>query len=183
MMGHIINLVLGMVKEDKGDEGVCRLFQEANLEKGRTYQAEVIYPEEEFQALFAATQKIYGIDSDRAEIAFSKYFMKISPRTFSWFFKLSPHARDFLEKVPQIHRNFPAAVSASYFVEKLILLKSASDHIVYRYFSPNKLCVTLRTLASLALDYYGEKGEVIETECRKKGADACLVAVHFLGSK
>lgn len=149
----------------------------------KTYQNEVIYPEEEFQSIFKGVQQVFGVDSETAEKAFSEFFMKISLKLFPWFFKVAPNARSFLEKVPQIHRNFPAANSINEFKEKLFVVGSSPEKLTYRYVSPNRLCVTLTTIARLTMDFYKERGTIVETLCMKKGADACLIEITFQGKQ
>ncbi len=180
MMGHIHILLIEMAREDKGEEGVARLFEYAGL-PAKKYVVETIYPEEEFQAIFLGAQKLYGVNSEDAEIAFAHYFMKVSPTLSSWFFKLAPDAKTFLERIPQIHKQFPAASSQEAFQEKLMVQECGPDYLIYRYDSPNRLCILLRTIADLVLKYYGERGEVSETACLKRGAPYCNVIIRFFG--
>ena len=179
MMGHINNLVVEMVRDHLGNEGVGSLFAAAGLEE-RCYQPEVIYPEEEFQALFRGAQHVFDVDSDAAEKAFSSYFMEVSPKQFPAIFRQAGNARGLLERFPTIHRNFPAAAQQDY-QEKVFVTESTSDHIVIEYDSPNRLCITLRTIAGIVLEYYGERGTVTETACQKEGAPRCRVVVAFDG--
>jgi hypothetical protein len=182
MMGHINNMVVQMVRENLGEEGVAKLFEHANMEP-RRFQPEVIYPEAEFQALFHGAQKVFGVDAETAEKAFSKYFMHVSPKMFPAIFKHAKSAREMLEKVPGIHRNFPSAASQGTYQDKLFIVESTPERFIFEYDSPNQLCVTLQTVASIVLDHYNEAGQVSETECMKKGAKRCRVVVDFHGKK
>ena len=60
MMGHINNMVVQMVRENLGEEGVTKLFAEAGLRPTK-YQPEMIYPEPEFQALFRGARVGAGL--------------------------------------------------------------------------------------------------------------------------
>jgi hypothetical protein len=182
-MGHINNMVVQMVRENLGEEGVAKLFEHAKLDPATKYQPEVIYPEPEFQALFKGAQAVFGVDTDTAEKAFSKYFMHVSPRMFPAIFKHAKNARQMLEKIPSIHRNFPSAASQGSYQDKVFITESTPERIVLEYDSPNQLCVTLQTVASIVLDYYNEVGEVSETACQKLGAPRCRVVVAFHGKK
>lgn len=183
MMGYINNLLIGMVEEAKGEAGVETLFKKAAIAR-KSYQNEVIYPEEQFQSLFIGAQAVLGVDSETAEKAFARYCMRDFQRVFPWFFTLAPDARAFFEKVPMTHRNFPATPSATtQFVDKLCVLESTPERLVFRYCSPNRLCVYLCTLAFLALEYYEDAGEVEETNCMKKGADHCRITIRFAGKR
>ena len=183
MMGHINNMVVQMVRENLGEEGVAKLFAHAQLDPNTKYQPEVIYPEVEFQALFKGAQAVFGVDSETAEKAFSKYFMHVSPKMFPAIFKHAKSARQMLEKIPGIHRNFPSAASQGSYQDKVFITESTPERLVFEYDSPNQLCVTLQTVASIVLDHYGEVGEVSETACSKLGAPRCRVVVAFHGKK
>jgi hypothetical protein len=180
MMGHINNMVVQMVRENLGEEGVTKLFAHAQLPPTK-YHPEVIYPEPEFQALFRGAQAVFGVDAETAEKAFSKYFMHVSPKMFPAIFKHAKSARQMLEKIPGIHRNFPSAASQGEYQDKVLITESTPERLVIEYDSPNMLCVTLMTVGSLVLEYYGEKGLVSETACKKQGAPRCRVLFEFQG--
>lgn len=182
MMGHINNMVVQMVRENLGEDGVAKLFEHAQLPP-RHYQPEVIYPEPEFQALFRGAQAVFGVDAEVAEKAFSKYFMHVSPKMFPAIFKHAKNARQMLEKIPGIHRNFPSAASQGDYQDKVFITESTPERLVIEYDSPNQLCVTLQTVASIVLDYYGEIGQVSETACAKTGAPRCRVVIDFQGQR
>lgn len=180
MMGHINNLVVQLVRENLGEDGVKRLFEELKKEPVR-FQTEVIYSEDEFQKLFAAAQTVFGVDSDTAEKVFAKYFVDMSPKLYPAIFRNAKSARELFEKVPLIHRNFPAAASRGTYKDKLFILESKPEHMILEYDSPNQLCVTLQTVAGHILAYYGEVGEVRESACKKEGAPRCRIQIDFRG--
>ncbi len=181
-MGHINNMVVQMVRENLGEDAVGELFAAAGLEE-RSYSPEVIYPDQEFQALFRGAQTVFGVDSDTAERAFSKYFMEVSPKMFPAIFEQAGSARGLFERFPIIHRNFPEAASQQEYREKVFILESEPDRLVMEYDSPNQLCITLQTIAGLVLEFYGEQGSVTETACQKKGAPRCRVVMEFDGAQ
>jgi hypothetical protein len=178
MMGHINNMLLRMVGKHHGVGGVERLFAIAGL-SAREYQPEVIYPEEEFQALYRAAKELYGVDDDAAQKAFSDYFVEESPKMFPAIFKVAGSARRLLEMVPTIHKQWPSAASQEEFREKVSILRSDSDRLVFKYDSPNRLCGVLRFVAEGVLSHYGEEGTVTELQCVLTGAAWCEVEVRF----
>ncbi|MCR9246343.1 MAG: heme NO-binding domain-containing protein [bacterium] len=182
MMGHINNLVVEMVRDALGDDAVADLFAKAELES-RIYQPEVVYPESEFQALFRGAQSVFGVGSDDAEEAFAAYFMKRSPEMFPAIFEQAGSARGLIERIPTIHRNFPASASQDAYRDKVAIIESTPERIVLEYDSPNQLCNTLRRVARICLDYFGEEGAVHETCCKKEGAEHCRVVIEFHGQK
>ena len=178
MMGHINNLLVHMVEKHHGSDGVLRLFTLAGISK-KEYQPEVVYSEEEFQALYNAAKELYGVGDDAAQKAFSDYFMEVSPVMFPAIFKIAGSARGLFEKVPTIHKQWPSAASAKDFREKLFILESSKERLVFKYDSPNHLCGVLRFVAEGVLAHYGEKGTVTETQCALNGAPWCEVEIRF----
>jgi hypothetical protein len=178
MMGHINNMLLRMVEKHHGAAGVARVFSLAGVAP-REYQPEVIYPDEEFRALYRGTKEVYGVDDETAQKAFSEYFLEASVQLFPAIFKMSPNARYLLERVPTIHKQWPSAASAGQFKEKVFILESSPERLVYKYDSPNKLCGVLRHVVTGVLRHYKEKGVVVERQCALKGAPWCEVEVRF----
>lgn len=178
MMGHINSLLIRMVEKHHGTEGVSRLFALAGM-TNKQYQPEVVYPEEEFQALYSAAKELYGVGDEAAQKAFSDYFMEVSPVMFPAIFSVAGNARGLLEKVPTIHRQWPSAASSKDFREKLSVLASTETRLVFKYDSPNHLCSVLRFVAEGVLTYYHENGVVTETQCALKGAPWCEIEVRF----
>src|SRR5256885_5734516 len=88
MMGHINNMLIRMVQNHHGADGVSRLFALAGMPEKR-YQPEVVYSEEEFQALYRAAKELYGVGDEAAQKAFSDYFMEVSPAMFPAIFKFA----------------------------------------------------------------------------------------------
>ena len=178
MMGHINNLVVRFVRENLGDVGVARMFAVAGIEP-RSYQSELIYAEEEFQALFGAAREVFGVSDHDAEVAFSKFFMTVSPQMFPAMFKVAKSARRLIEQVPNIHRNFPAAAGQGVYEDKVFITESVPERVVLEYDSPNGLCTTLLHVAEHVLEYYQEPGQVTEVACKKDGAPRCRFVVEF----
>lgn len=182
MMGHINNLVVQMVRENLGEDGVANLFSAAGIES-KTYQPELIYPDAEFQALFAGAQKVFGVDSETAECEFAKFFVEVSPKLFPAMFELAGSARGLIEKIPIIHQNFPAAAAQAEYLDKVFITESTPQHIILEYDSPNQLCTTLEHVALHVLEYYNEMGAVTQTECKKNDATRCRFLIEFHGKK
>lgn len=180
MMGHIHNMLLRMIERDHGPEAVLRCFDLAGL-PGKDYLPEVVYPEAEFRALYNAAKDIYGADDQATQKAFADFFLEVSPQMFPAIFKIAKDARGLLERVPVIHHLWPSAEYSSGFRQKVFLVESTPARLVLRYDSPNRLCYLLVYAAEGVLRYYGERGVVVEKECVRNGAPACVVEVRFLG--
>lgn len=182
MMGHINNLVVELVRDALGEKAVGDLFDAAGMAP-RRFQPELIYPESDFQKLFQAAQKVFGVGDADAEKAFAKYFMQRSPQMFPAIFELAGSARGLIERIPAIHRNFPASASFGDFREKVVICESTPARIVLDYTSPNLLCLTLRTVVGHCLEYFQETGDVHETSCQKLGDACCRIVIDFHGPR
>jgi hypothetical protein len=66
MMGHINNLLVHMVEKHHGSDGVLRLFTLAGISK-KENQPEVVYSEEEFQALYNAAKELHRVGDKVAQ--------------------------------------------------------------------------------------------------------------------
>lgn len=180
MMGHVMNLLVDMVREAGGAQAVQRTFVAAGMAPV-DYHFERIYPEAEFASLLGGALATLGATPEQGELAFAEYFMRMSPRHFPAVFSLSGDARTLLERVPHLHRSMPSAAQAGAFREKLRVAEGGPDWLLLRYESPHRLCTFLRRATELLLRHYGESGEIRELECARHGAPACLVRVRFLG--
>lgn len=179
-MGHVMNLLVDMVREAGGEPAVQRTFSAAGMEPV-DYHFERIYPEAEFTALLGGALDTLGASPEQGELAFAEYFMRVSPVHFPAVFKLSGDARTLLERVPHLHRSMPSAAQAGAFREKLRVAERGPDWLLLHYRSPHRLCTFLQRAVELLLQHYGERGEIRELECARRGAPACLVHVRFLG--
>lgn len=175
MMGIINNLVLSFVEEKKGKEAKQKLLKE--MERSEDYQPQRIYAEEEFQKLFKATVSIFNLPAEKAEGEFAKYVGKLLPKAFSGYFEQAKNTRELLRMVPSIHTEYPTLAGAP--SAKLTILKDNEGEFVFYYNSPNQLCIFLMTLTQCVLDYYKEKATIEETQCKKKGAEFCRVAIRW----
>lgn len=181
MMGHIHMLLIGMVRKHHGEGGVQKLFEFANIPR-QEFRREEIYPDEQFQNLYAAVKKLYGVDDEVAQKTFADHFVEVSPVMFPAIFKEVKNARGLFEKVPLIHKQWPSAASMSKYEERISVLVSEKDRIVYKYKSPNQLCRVLRYIAEGMLSYYKESGVVSETKCTRRGAPWCEIEIKFKNS-
>jgi hypothetical protein len=98
---------------------------------------------------------------------------------FPKYFESAKNAKEFLVKVPQIHTNFPTA-GTGIIVKKIKIDRLEEERLIFHYKSPNKLCTFMKTLIEQVLQTYGEKGNIIETQCMKRSADHCEIIVEFI---
>ncbi len=169
MMGIINNLVLALMeKEGKKDEVMKKL----GLEK--EYDAEVAYPEEEFQRLVGECCKVLNIDSDTFQEKFAEFVIPILREKFPGYFEVKS-AKEFIVQIPTIHGLATTAGTAP----KLMVVKNTDKEIHMIYSSPNKLCTMAKALLRKVVELYGESAQVKEKECMKKGDDYCKIIIEW----
>jgi len=178
MMGHILNLLLKFVESQGSEADVTTVLNRAELGE-KTYRPEVIYSEEEFQLLYTTIKEHFGVEDQVAQEAFAEYFMQVSPELFPAIFEIAGSARNLLEQVPNIHRQWPSAASFHDFTEKVTLVESTEERVLYQYKSQNQLCRLLVRVSELVLEHYKEEGVVHELACTLNGADQCEVEICF----
>ena len=178
MMGHVLTMLCGFVREVGGEDGLARVLANAGCEP-QAYRFEQAYPEDHFAAVLRSAVSTLGVAPDDAERAFAAYFMRVSPDIFPAIFQLSGDARTLLGRVPHLHRSIPSGASRAAFRDKLTVEEDAPGRLVMRYDSPHRLCTFLKRAAELVLEHYGETGTVRELCCAREGSDACRVEVLF----
>jgi hypothetical protein len=178
MMGIIILCLAGFTEEKEGKSGKERLLKEAGLDE-KIIEATKVYPEEEFQRLVTAYIKLFDRDVETFERQFAVYMIGILKQRFPKYFESAKNAKEFLIKVPQIHTSFPTA-GTGIIVEKIKIDRLEEERLIFHYESPNKLCTFMKTLIEQVLQVYGEKGNIIETQCMKKRKDYCEIIVEFI---
>lgn len=174
MMGIINNLLLQFVEESAGAEARAQVLERAGM-TGQVFRSEVIYTEEEWQKLIGATLAHLGVDAVAGQKAFAAWCFPVLTRKFRPFFASARSAREFLEKVPTIHRDFPSSSQVG-FVDKIMVRSSAPDRLVYAYQSPNNLVVLLVELGQALAAHYHEE---VAIEPRQLGPGSWEVEFRF----
>jgi predicted hydrocarbon binding protein len=178
MTGIIILCLIRFTEEKQSNSGKERLLKETGLDEEEIEPTKV-YPEEVFQKLVTAFIKLFDRDIETFERQFAVYMIGILKEKFPKYFESAKNAKEFLIKVPQIHTSF-ATAGTGIVVEKIKIDRLEEKRLIYHYKSPNKLCIFMKTLIEQVLQLYGEKGNIIETQCMKRRKDYCEIIVEFI---
>jgi hypothetical protein len=100
-------------------------------------------------------------------------------RLYPAFFAIAPSARDFLLTVEtRIHELVRATIPNAR-PPQLHVSELGSDGVTIDYSSPRQLCVLLRGLAEGTARYYGERSQIDEVTCMRRGDPACRFDVRL----
>ncbi len=180
MMGVIMNYLLDFVTEIGGKDAREKIKEKVGLKEER-FQDNINYPEEEFQKLLEVILEVLNVDAETAEKEFAHWIIKRLQKDVPEYFRRAKSAYELLKNQPLVHREWPSLGGKPQ--AKISMVKCEPDEIIFRYESPNKLCTFMKTLIEDVFKIYGEKGEITEEECMKKGDHYCIIRVKFLGKK
>jgi hypothetical protein len=100
-------------------------------------------------------------------------------RLYPAFFAIAPSARDFLLTVEtRIHELVRATIPNAR-PPQLSVSELGSDGVTIDYSSPRQLCVLLRGLAEGTARHYGERSQIEEVTCMRRGDAACRFEVRL----
>ena len=105
----------------------------------------------------------------------SKTFTRLYPA----FFSISLSARDFLLTVEtRIHELVRATIPNAR-PPQLHVSELDADGVTIDYSSPRQLCVLLKGLAEGTARHYGERAEIEEVTCMRRGDPVCRFEIRL----
>lgn len=183
MIGLIPKVLTDLIIEQAGEDTLKRIFKQANLPTDKTYQMNQYYSDEEWRTLYETTLTILKINEEQATKLYAEQFCQFATQTFPTWFKMAKNSREFLLLQPNIHNSFSSAlvnpeqrqqINDKFFVE------ATENEVITHYKSPNQLCQLYIALGNWIINYYGDKAEISETKCLKRGDDKCEIHVKWL---
>ena len=138
------------------------------------------YPDERFGDLIGRAAEAAGRDVDDLVHAFGVFTGATTfTRLYPAFFAIAPSARDFLLTVEtRIHELVRATIPNAR-PPQLHVSELGSDGVTIDYSSPRQLCVLLRGLAEGTARHYGERSQIEEVTCMRRGDPACRFEVRL----
>ena len=176
MLGYPLKLLLNLVEERYGREGVSRALAEAGLPSDRTYRLNEPYSDNEAQRLTAAAFQHLSLE----EIAAA--FFKDTLERFPTWFQMCKTSRAFLEMQPEIHNTFAHGLQRPEdrdAVRDKFRLEKLEDELVVHYRSPNRLCGMYKAIAQHVFEYYKEHASIEEPRCMEHGDDECELRIRW----
>lgn len=172
MMGLLFNLFEEVLARRYGEDAWDRLLEAVNLDG--VYTSVGNYPEGELDRLVHAASASFCIPDDELLRWFGREAIPLLVERFPEFF--APHQSTFtflmtLDQVihPEVRKFYADSVVPEFDFEM-----SSADTLKIGYRSPRKLCALAEGLVLGAADYYGDRVQVEQTRCMKRGDDKCL---------
>jgi hypothetical protein len=182
MIGLIQKILLDLVESRGGRAGADEVKRRAGVPIDRTFRLDTVYPDDEWQALFAAACEVLALPRETVLEAYADCFCRDALERWPTWFRMSRTARAFLERQPVIHNCFATGVrdpDARRAVTDKFLLESRVGELVTHYRSPNQLCDLYRALARWILRHYGEEAAIEEVRCMQRGDPECEMHIRW----
>jgi hypothetical protein len=138
------------------------------------------YPDEELVELIERTSEMTATPPDELLHDFGVFTAQNTfARLYPAFFAISPSTRAFLLTVETRIHELVRATIPNAGPPQLDVSELGDDGVAIVYASPRRLCVLLRGLTEGTARHYGERSELEETTCMKRGDAACTFQVRF----
>lgn len=182
MVGLIQKVLFDLVGELGGAAAVSEMRRRAGIPDGQRFSLDTVYPDDEWQRLFAAAAEVLGRSQDEVERLYADVFGRDALRRWPVWFEMSATARQFLERQQTIHNTFATGMrdaAARRGIQEKFRLEGHPHELVTHYRSPNQLCGLYKALARWVLDHYREEAVIEETRCSKRGDSECEIHIRW----
>lgn len=184
MIGLIPKMLVDLVAARAGPDAAAAVRVRAGVAPDEPFRLGEVYPDQTWQALYAAARDALGVPREDAERLFARWFYEDAVKRWPSWFAMSRDARSFLERQPVIHNCFATALhdpAARAAVVEKFRLDRLPDGFVMHYRSPNRHCRLYEALAEEILRHYGEEARIEQRRCVFRGDDACEIVVLWPG--
>jgi hypothetical protein len=182
MLGLIQKLLLDLVEDKAGAEGVSEVMLRAGVPPDRVFRIGEAYSDEEWQRLLRAACEVLHCSDAECMDAYAEVFGRDALSRFPKWFEMSANSREFLERQVTIHNVFASGVrdpgARKAVVDKFRIEKRAGE-IVTHYRSPNRLCSLYKALARWMFRHYGDEATIEEPKCMLRGDAECELHVSW----
>ena len=182
MVGLIQKLLFDMIKQMGGESVLTQVKLEAALPPEYEYQINLVYSDEEWQRLFAATLKVLNITAEQAYEAYADYFMKDVTKRFPTWVSMTKNSYEFLLMQPTIHNCFATSVldqTSREAITDKFRVEKFPNKIITHYCSPNQQCGLYKAIARWLFNFYKDDVEIEETKCMNSGEKECEIHFHW----
>ncbi len=185
MVGVIHQLFFEFVEKNFGKAATEQVKLKAGLPASQEYRMDAAYSDDEWRKLVGAGVELSGLNAEKVELAFARFCGEALSQRMAGFFKSCKNTREFLKQQPMIHNIMASSLRDAEAKRKItdkFRTEEVNGETVTHYVSPNRHCVLYRGLAEWVAEYYGERIEVREPRCQKRGDSECEIHVKHLGS-
>ena len=162
------------VQRGYGEEAWLRLSAEAGVTRMSNLALES-YPDAEFFALVAATERMSGIAAPTLLNQFGEFIVPDLMKVFSAFVDDKWNALDLLENTESVMHRAVRLQDPNAEPPRLRIIRSGPDRVTILYSSPRKLCAVAIGIIRGVATHYGESLRVEQTTCMHTGARECTL--------
>ena len=182
MVGLMQKILIQMIADLAGEEGIRQVKALAKVPNDREFQMNTVYSDEEWQRLFDAALQILKITPEQAYQTYANYFGADAIKRFPTWFRMSKNSYEFLSIQPTIHNCFATSmvdVESRRAINDKFRVEQLPNQLITHYRSPNKLCGLYKTLALWVINYYQDETTITEKKCLKLGDDECEIHIRW----
>ena len=177
MKGVVFGLLEQCVLLEHGDDGWDAALEAAGSDGVYTSLGE--YPDADLARLVAEVAALRGEDPDKTVRWLGRKGLPLLAETYPHLFARHADARSFVLSLndiihPEVRKRFPGADAPTFDIRL-----AASDRVVLAYTSARVLCRFAEGLLLGSGDHFGERVTVEQPECRRDGAEHCVLDVRF----
>jgi hypothetical protein len=138
------------------------------------------YDDERFFGLVRRACEEQQVDSDELLHDLGVFTAQTTfARLYPAFFAIAGSARPFLLTIEERIHELVRATIPDARPPELRVSELGESAVRIEYTSPRRLCVLLEGLVQGTAAHYGERAEIAQPECMKRGDRACLFDVEF----
>ena len=140
-----------------------------------------VYSDELLLAGLGEASRLTRAPVDTLLFEYGRYFMLngLTSRLCSYLLDQVDNGRDLLLLMSRAHEQMSHAEAITPPVFDYQVMSGDPQGLYLRYDSPRQLCSLLAGSIEGAAQRYGERAQVSEQSCMKRGADACVFAIRF----
>lgn len=178
MKGIVFNLLEEVVSNSYGDAAWDHLLDAAGLDGAYTSLGS--YSDDEIFALVKVASDTLALPQDDVLRWFGRQAMPLLAARYPAFFANHADPRSFLLTLnsiihPEVRKLYPGAQTPVFDFDT-----SLSDLLAIGYNSPRRLCALAEGFMQGAAEYYGQRADIVQTECMHHGAERCLFHVRTM---
>ena len=144
------------------------------------YSVAEAYPDEEFAELAGRAAAVTGLAPEALQREFGAFAARTTfTRLFPAFFDIAGDSRTFLLTIEARIHELVRATIPNAVPPRLTVSPNGDDGVDVVYTSPRRLCALLEGLVAGTAAHYGERAELDETKCMRRGDGACVYRVRF----
>lgn len=182
MIGFIQKVLVGIIREEGGEDALATICQRAGIEGIPDFRIDQDYPDDECLRMIEETGRYFGLDETALYQLYADRFVRQSRERFPMFYTMAGSAREFLERQPRVHTVLASGLREKTSRDRVrdkFEIESSGDDLLVIYRSPNRLCGLYEALFNRILEEFGDTGSMDILACQKRGDDACRFCLRL----